>query len=76
MEAVTSTSDKENGQELNQSGDAGELEQDDMMASHVENFEVFIQTLLSQALDSNFIAEIIRDKGELEAITSGNGFLY
>lgn len=29
-----------------------------------QNFEVFLQTLISQVLDSNFISEIVKENGE------------
>lgn len=34
------------------------------ISSYLENFEVFIQTLISQALDSNFISDIVKDNDE------------
>lgn len=40
------------------------LEEDDSLAQK-ENFEVYLQTLISQVLDPNFISEIVKENGVL-----------
>lgn len=44
--------------------DKTKLPQVNGTSKYQEHFEVFIQTLISQALDPNFITEIVRDNGE------------
>lgn len=46
------------------SGDDGATVSEEPVVIAKENFEVYIQTLISQALDSNFISEIIKENDE------------
>ena len=36
----------------------------DELTDHMATFEIFLQSLISQALDSNFLAEIYDENGE------------